>query len=159
MNTRIVLSALAVAVATPAAAQTQNDAAWNTYLDEHRSPATAAALEWLLPTVGHSYAGNWKRGILPNVVGLAGVGVSFGVYIGCGDFLFGGSSCTAGQDAAIVVGLLVGAAGRLWSVASARDTARDHNRGLRERLGIETDFAVRPAPNGRMEFAATMQFR
>ena len=33
------------------------------YQNEKKSPARAIFYSWLLPTAGHAYAGNWKRGI------------------------------------------------------------------------------------------------
>jgi len=33
------------------------------YNSHRKSPTTGVLLEWLLPTLGHAYAGNWKRGL------------------------------------------------------------------------------------------------
>ena len=34
------------------------------YQNEKKSPAAAIFYSWLLPTAGHAYAGNWKKGIM-----------------------------------------------------------------------------------------------
>ena len=83
----------------------------------------ALFLELLVPVLGHAYAGDARRGVLPAVVTLGGVGM-----------IFGGAS--ARDYAGVIValgGIAVSAGGKIWGLVSAVDTARDYNRRLRER--------------------------
>ena len=83
-TTFILAAALLIPVATPAAAQQRPDA-WDTYNAESRNEWAAVGLELIFPTLGHAYAGDWKRGILPGVVGIGGYATAIGIYATCDD--------------------------------------------------------------------------
>ena len=96
--------------------------------DSRRSAGLAVLLEWFVPTVGHAYAGNWKRGLLPNAVRVSG-----GVLLSSA--LLHGDLSTGTFEA----GVIMMAAGTVWAMARAGKTARAYN----ERRGLSMDVGVR----------------
>ncbi len=99
------------------------------------SAAAAVGIEYLVPTLGHAYAGDWGRGVPPFIVSLMGGAIAVASVAGCG--------CldSSGVDAGLATLLI----GRLWGLYSAYQTAEDHNDALvpslsfgpaRETLGV-----------------------
>ncbi|HLL45822.1 MAG TPA: hypothetical protein VK399_03905 [Longimicrobiaceae bacterium] len=126
-------AALALLAAAPLAAQTPADTLPPGRPAVHRrSPLLAGAVEYLVPTLGHAYAGDWERGLPPagvTVLGAAGVVAGFGDCLdetGCDLFL---------------AGIATFAAGKLWGIWSAVDAARDRNRALA--AGLRPALSVR----------------
>lgn len=111
---------------------------------ERKNPYVAAGLEFLLPILGHAYAGNAKRGILPTVVFVGGfVGMVARIDI------------FAEADALdyLLLGAFVG--GRIWGIASAAMTANEHNRSL---SSTNADLALLPTPDGRLGVGVAFRF-
>ncbi len=123
---------LAFALAGPAQAQTQ--AVDTVYVGSHHSPWTAGVVEWVLPSAGFAYAGDWKRGLLPNAIRVASIVT---IVAGAED---DGDSCGNGCAA---LGLTV-VASTIWAVIGAVNTAHDHNARVRE----PRSFIMGPAPQG-----------
>jgi hypothetical protein len=101
----------------------------------HRSPTTAGMLEFLLPTAGHAYAGEWRRGLLPGLVRYAGGAL----FLAGVPWLEEGGGCDpllCGAGAALAL------AGSAWGVSSAAATARRTNARL------EGGALLVPAPDG-----------
>lgn len=93
----------------------------------------AVGLEYLFPTLGHAYAGDWVRGVPPFAVSLAGVTVAAVAIIEC-QCLFDAPSPATGI--AITAGLLTAVAGRIWGLYSAYRTAEDHNEAIPSRFSF-----------------------
>ena len=109
-------------------------------------------LELAVPVLGHVYAGDAIRGVVPAVVGLGGVGM-----IVAGDSLL--DSATGWDEfleagALWILGIAAAVGGKIWGLASAVDTARDHNRQLRQpvspTLGLTRD--------GRASIGVSLRF-
>lgn len=113
------------------------------YSLERKSEWAALGLEWLVPVVGHAYAGNAMRGVLPAVVTVGGM-VALIQGAGC-DSLCAVNGRDRNNDDLAWIGLGAVAVGRIWGMVSAHQTASDHNSELRSRLGITaTGHAGRP---------------
>lgn len=101
-----------------------------------KDPFVAAGLEVVLPILGHAYAGNAKRGILPNAVSLGGfIGIAARIDI------FGEPETLD----YVLVGAFLG--GRVWAIVSAARTASDHNRSL---SSGNANLSLFPTPDGRL---------
>lgn len=86
-----------------------------------RSPVLSGALELFVPTAGFGYAGDWRRGVLPNVIrigSLAGLLVS--------------DVCESdnGNDGACAALAATLAISNIWAIVGAVNTARDRNRAV-----------------------------
>ncbi|MFK7849221.1 MAG: hypothetical protein AB8G77_28290 [Rhodothermales bacterium] len=79
-----------------------------------KSAGAAIALEWLFPTAGHLYAGNWKQGVLPNVARIGGL------------VIFAKGLEKQGSDVQ-TLGLVVSLSGTIWALVSAGRTAKKYN--------------------------------
>ena len=96
--------------------------------EARKSAGVAVLLEWLVPTVGHAYAGNWKRGLLPNAVRVSGaVLFAVGLSEGSDGDVYSGET---------ELGLVMMAGGTIWAMVRAGRTARDYNDGLRFDAGV-----------------------
>jgi hypothetical protein len=92
-----------------------------------KSAWTAGLLEYVIPLVGYSYAGDWRRGLWPTGATVAGILMVSPCLDPCAD------SAVPWAWA----GLMLAGASRIWGIVGAVDTANDHNRALRVRLDIE----------------------
>jgi len=124
---RIASIALILA-AGPAAAQESQDTIDLTQASM-RSPVLALVLEAppVPPLLGHWYAGDVERGLLPLAVSLGGLGLG----IMCHDFLGSSAGCSDAQETIVTLGLLTFVGGWIWRMASAYRTASDRNQAIR----------------------------
>ena len=130
-----------------------------------KSEAAAIGLELILPVLGHAYAGDAKRGILPAVVHVAGFATLILVAVeNIGDFPLGDlfseseeeNSGGNGLDARMYVGLAAFLGGKVWGVVSAARTARDYNRSLSS--PPRASVVVGPAPYGGIAAGLVLRF-
>jgi hypothetical protein len=135
---------LHLGAATAAEAQmTSDQTALLQYTAERKNEWVAVGLEWLVPIVGHAYAGNAKRGILPTAVTVGGLAMAI-AGARCDSMCAVGGK-PANNEGLGLAGLGVAMVGRTWALVSAHRTAAAHNAGLRDRLGISiTGRAGRP---------------
>lgn len=127
----LLLGGLSLPIGGHASAQDQD--ARLEYQARSRDPLFAGVAEWILPVVGHAYAGDASRGLLPNLVAFGGLAAGLAV---CG--LVDNECFEEGWTGNVLgLGLLTLVAGRAWAVVSAVNTARDTNALFRERLGLE----------------------
>lgn len=105
------------------------------------SPFTAGLLEWLIPTAGFGYAGDWNRGLWPNAVRVGGTVLFFASVFGDSNLLSDDWEC----GTACNVGLILSAVGGIWAVSGAVSTAKDHNDRLRFASSVVT---LAPLPGG-----------
>lgn len=110
-----------------------------------RSPVLAGGLELFLPTVGFGYAGDWQRGLLPNVVRVGSV-----VGIVATDVC----DSAEGNDAtcAVLAGTL--AIAHVWATIGAVNTARDHNRTVGQG---STALLLRPGQSGSLRIGMSLR--
>lgn len=107
-----------------------------------RSPLAAAALETLVPVLGHIYAGDWRRGISPALVYAGGVAAFAYAYNECTDCEF-----------LLIGGAVAWLGGRVWGIVSAARTAQERN----ERVRALPPIGVRLQP-GAVQLGAWLQF-
>lgn len=120
-------------LAAPLAAQTPADTLpAGRSAPRARSPLLAGAAEYLVPTLGHAYAGDWERGLPPAGVTVLGAAVIIAGFNDCLD--------ETGCDL-FLAGIATFAAGKLWGIWSAVDAARDRNRALA--AGLRPALSVR----------------
>ena len=152
------LSLAAMAALAAAPARGQETDAQLTYNAEKKGVWTAVALERFLPIVGHAYAGDAKRGIVPLAVTMGGV-----VMAGAGLVKNVVEARSDEESVLVFLGVGIATVGRLWGIVSAGELASDANRALRERLGLDAglDFSLAPAvvPDGRARFRAAITVR
>lgn len=123
-----------VLAAAPVTAQEQQDTIDLTQ-PGMRSPPAAAVLE-VVPLLGHWYAGDVKRGILP--AGLRMGGAAVAGLSGCD--LVDLSPCS---EELFLAGLGVGLGGWIWSMVSAYRTASDRNQAIRTRnMPVQINYNV-----------------
>jgi hypothetical protein len=108
------------------------------FVGTRHSPIVSGLVEFVLPTAGFAYAGDWTRGFLPNAFRVAAL-IGFGVTADGpeGDVCEGEGACQAWGIA--VLGTTV------WSIVGAVQTANDHNRAISD---LEGRLFVEPAPVG-----------
>jgi len=135
--TLLTLAALALLI--PATAQGQ--AADTVRVGSTHSALAAGLLEWVFPTAGFAYAGDWKRGLLPNVLR---VGAYVG-FIGTADWLSSGDACEG--DNACRVFAVAAVATTVWAIVDAVNTAHDHNASIVQQA---TGLFVEPSGRGGM---------
>ena len=127
------------------------------YEREKRSEVVALLLEWVIPVVGHAYAGDAKAGLVPAGVTVGGLAVMIGGAASCGYL-----ECDGGAGAAIIGGFVGVIGGRIWGMVSAHQTAGRINRELRQRLGLEDvvgSLIVMPDPmQGRYRVGMALRF-
>jgi hypothetical protein len=123
-----------VAVPTPAVGQVAD----TLYVGHTHSALASGLLEVLFPTAGFAYAGDWKRGFLPDAFRVAAL-------LGFEHTADGprGDVCE-GEDACRVFVVAV-VATTVWSVVGAVQAANDHNATVRE---LESRILVGPSPTG-----------
>lgn len=119
-STPRLLALLAIAVAPPLDLAAQDTDARLQYEAGRKNEAVALGLEAMLPVLGHSYAGDARRGLPPAIV--SGLGIVA---------VFATDNLTVAR-----LGVLAYLGGRGWGLYSAYGTAQDANRALRERLGV-----------------------
>lgn len=101
---------------------------------EH-SAFAAGVIEWLVPTAGYAYAGDWTAGFLSN-------GVRIGSYIGLAATY---DDRTDDCDDACAVWAVGALGGTIWAIVGAVHTANEHNRAVR---GESSGLVVGPSPVG-----------
>jgi hypothetical protein len=113
------------------------------YQQNEKSPLGAVAISWLVPSAGHAYAGDWNRGL--KFLGLE-VGeilvMSYAYadnqteYVYDGGYTYYEETGTE-NDWIGGVAALAFLGTRVWEYFDAYDTAQDHNRQLKQSLGLK----------------------
>lgn len=118
------LAAIATSIfsMTPSVASAQA-AADTVYVAERRSPFVAGIIETIIPTAGYAYAGDWKRGFLPNAFRLI---ATVGADIADGRVENFDTNCRNTCKGWITA--VVATAG--WGIVGSVMTAREHNRNV-----------------------------
>ena len=103
------------------------DTKWRLYTSESKNPWIAVGAAWLVPTMGHAYAGNWGRGLPFLGVEAASLAVMVSSISSTG------SSVNASQYG---LGLGVLLVARVWEYMDAYATAEDANKELKTKYGV-----------------------
>ena len=153
----VVVATVLIAGAVPAApVAAQADTAYVAQTPL-RSPALAAIFEVhpFIPLLGHWYAGDVKRGLLPTVVNIGGLPLAFR----CLNLMGSGwsSACSDTEETLAAVGALAFFGGWVWRMVSAHNTAKDQNRIITERQAT-TSLFVGPLPQRRLGVGLALRF-
>jgi len=152
------LAAIALILAAGPVAAQENQDTIDLIQASMRSPALAIVLEAppVPPLLGHWYAGDVKRGLLPVAVSLGGLGLG----MMCHDFVGSSAGCSDAQETIATLGLLTFVGGWIWRMASAYRTASDRNQAIRRARdgAVEMSCGIRSSES-RLEFGATLRFR
>lgn len=108
---------------------------------EH-SPVAAGILEWIAPTAGYAYGGDWTAGFLSNGVRVGGIIALAATY----------DDATESCDGVCGIGAAAFVGGTVWAIVGAVHTANEHNRALR---AASSGLVVGPSPDGGL----TLGFR
>jgi hypothetical protein len=134
---RMLLIVAALALLVPATARCQ--AAETVRVGSTHSALAAGLLEWVFPTAGFAYAGDWKRGLLPNVLRVG----SYVGFVATADWISGGNECEG--DAACVVFGLSSVATTVWAIVGAVHAAQDYNASIVQQA---SGLFVQPSGHG-----------
>ena len=140
------ISALAGAEKLSAQLPLSDDTAQVVVVSE-KSPLGAAFLEYLLPTAGYAYAGDWRRGVPSAAVRLIGFAMIMSdVAPRISPF---SSSSSRPCEENCKWGLGLAAVGTVWAMVDAARTAQRENRRHHERTtGLMFSPDLRPAGLG-----------
>ena len=127
---------LAALVLQPTVVEGQQATTDTVFVGGERSAILSGVFEYF-PTAGFAYAGDWKRGLLPNAFRVTSYIGAFATY----DPLSNESSPDTAEAAWIVAVV----ATNVWAVVGAVNTARDRNRAVR---ATRPQLSVAPAPFG-----------
>lgn len=106
------------------------------YFTESRSALVSAFLEFSVPMLGYAWAGNWKRGLLPNTVRIGGVALML-------------AGWTGDDGTLAATGIVAAVTGTVWAVVGAGVTAAERgSRPVYRRAG----FTMTPLPGQRLGF-------
>lgn len=132
MNKRMMVVAALATVAFPSALVAQRGADDGARADRaeltagaEKSPFGAGLMSWLVPGLGSFYAGDTGHGITHLAIGAGSFGIMAATASGCN--LFGEDEPTCGIA---VAAALVFVGNSVWSVFTAVDDAKQHNRSL-----------------------------
>lgn len=136
------------------------------YEDLSKSPFLAAALEWIIPTVGHDYAGDREAGKPAAVVTAAGAILLVGGLLiagaGCQELLYEpppDPNCGRGWEIAAITGFWIIPASRIWASVSAWRLANATNAQYRRRLGLDDmGLALSVTPAGQLGLRLSLRF-
>ena len=136
------------------------------YEDLKKSPLLAATLEWIVPTVGHDYAGDREAGMPAAAVTGLGAGLLVGgallAYFSCWESPSGpppGPNCGRWYGVAAITGCWLIPAGRIWASVSAWRVANRTNAYYRRSLRLEdASLALSVTPAGQLGLGVSLRF-
>src|SRR5688572_13471223 len=114
------LLAVVVAAASASPTTVAGQAADTVYVGSTHSPTASGIIEFLVPTAGFAYAGDWTRGFLPNAFRIA-TSIGFGVTSD------GPQNDVCENDTACTIWGVAALATTVWAIVGAVNTAKDHN--------------------------------
>ncbi|MDE2795689.1 MAG: hypothetical protein OXL34_12790 [Gemmatimonadota bacterium] len=136
------------------------------YEELKKSPLLAATLEWIVPTVGHDYAGDREAGMLAARVTIAGAVLFIGgALIGFSkcqelpDEPPPGPNCGRAWGVVAITGFLTVPASRIWASVSAWRLANRTNAYYRRSLRLDdADLALSVTPAGQLGLGVSLRF-
>ena len=136
------------------------------YEELKKSPLLAATLEWIVPTVGHDYAGDREAGMLAARVTMGGavlfIGGALIGFFKCSevpDQPPPDPNCGRGWTVVSIAGFLTVPASRIWASVSAWGLANRTNEYYRRRLRLDdADLALSVTPSGQLGLGVALRF-
>ena len=112
-----------------------------TVIQAPKSKAVAVGLEIVVPILGHGYAGNAKKGILPAIATLGG-------YVAIATTLDEDGEIKGDKEGTAALGAVAVLAGRVWALVQVSQMVEDHNKRL----------SVQPMDQGRVGARVVVAF-
>ena len=106
-----------------------------------KSKAVAVGLEIVVPILGHGYAGDAKKGILPALV-------TFGGYVAIATTLDEDDEIKEGKEGVALAGAAAVLAGRVWALVQVSKMVDEHNKSL----------TIEPVEKGRLGAKVVLRF-
>lgn len=135
------------------------------YEEMKKSPLLAATIEWVVPLIGHDYAGDKAKGVPPFLLMAGGltVFVAAGVgMMGCpSNYPEPSPDPDCGNTLAVVgkLGALTVLASRIWASVSAWKLANGTNAHYRRYLRLDdADLALSVTPAGQLGLGVSLRF-
>ena len=134
------------------------------YEDMKKSRFLAATLEWIIPTVGHGYAGDWKEGRPMLYLATAGAYVFFVAGVGGSLGREGDCRTNPGRDCDVLpfvamAGAATVVASRVWASVSAWKLAKRTNAFYRRRLNLDdAGLSLSVTPGGQLGLGVSLRF-
>ena len=135
------------------------------YEDMKKTPFLAATLEWIIPTVGHDYAGEREAGMPPTYLAAAGVVVfytaAWSSFYSCPPELNEPRDPNCGRVFGLIAlgGALTFLGSRVWASVSAWKLANRTNAFYRRRLGLDdAGLALSVTPMGQFGLGVSLRF-
>ena len=134
------------------------------YEDMKKTPWLAATLEWIVPTLGHDYAGDRDAGRPPLYLMTAGVTMFIGLPLafdrGCSGPNPESSETTCDVVVVVsIVGALTILGSRIWASVSSWKLANSTNASYRRLLGLDNaGLALSVTPIGQVELGVSLRF-
>ena len=137
------------------------------YEDLKKTPWLAASLEWIVPTVGHDYAGDRNAGLLPAILMLGAIPLfASAAYADCYADPRGVAfprltepdpDCKDRAKLEADLGGFIILASRIWASVSAWRLANRTNAYYRKRLGLD-GVALSVTPAGHVGLGVSLRF-
>ncbi|MCR4417745.1 MAG: hypothetical protein NUV92_08380 [Ignavibacteria bacterium] len=118
---------------------------------EKKEPALAGVLEAIVPLVGHAYAGDINRGVVPTLISAGGLVLYF---ISLSSISLTSDFSSSLSTASL--GLLIYAGGRIYGIVSAVNTANDFNKELKKKLNLS--LVPIKNPKGNLVVGVSLKF-
>ena len=137
----------------PAAAQETQKSdteAFLKYQVEMKSPWVGVGAAFLVPSLGHAYAGDWGRGIKFLLADAGSLAVMF---IGASQAVQSGSS------ALFTIGYLGLIVFRAWEYVDAYKTVEDYNEKLAKKYGIKFSLNLKQDDNGENSIRLALSYK
>ncbi len=136
------------------------------YEELKKSALLAATLEWIVPTVGHDYAGDREAGRPAAVATIAGATLfivgAVGSFFNCESPPReppSGPNCGSGWGAVATTGIVIVPASRIWASVSAWRLANRTNAYYRRSLRLDdADLALSVTPAGQLGLGVSLRF-
>lgn len=135
------------------------------YEDMKKTPFLAATLEWIIPTVGHDYAGDREAGMPPTYLAAAGGFVFFAAgwssLYSCMPVPHEPRDPNCGRGFGLIAlgGALTFLGSRVWASISAWKLANRTNAFYRRRLGLDdAGLALSVTPRGQFGLGVSLRF-
>ena len=106
-----------------------------------KSKAVAVGLEIVVPILGHGYAGNAKKGILPALVTFSG-------YVAIATTLDDDGEIKKDKESTAALGAVAVLAGRAWALVQVSRMVEEHNKRL----------SIQPMDRGRVGARVVVDF-
>jgi len=108
------------------------------YQAEKKEPWVGVGAAFLVPSLGHAYAGNWGRGVKFLLID-----------VGCIALMSAGASeAVEGNTGLYTIGLLGLTVSRIWEYIDAYRAVEDYNKKVAEKYGVGVSLNFKQNNNG-----------